>query len=78
MVPTWLLRLHRHPGSHVPYNRLFQGQPTCMPDSAPSVPKQVAPELIPRSSNYRGFNIVLVLFDTRYGGSLSFLFPEVV
>src|SRR5712664_3823429 len=29
-----------------------------------SVSKKVAPELIPRSSNYRGFGIVLTLFDT--------------
>ena len=29
-----------------------------------SVRKQVPPELFPRSSNYRGFNIVLVIFDT--------------
>src|SRR5205807_5633232 len=42
-----------------------------------SVRKQVAPELIPRSSNCRGFDIVLAIFDTKYGGSLSVLFLEV-
>jgi hypothetical protein len=42
-----------------------------------SARKQVPSELIPRSSNYRGFDIVLALFDTRNGGSLSVLFLEV-
>src|SRR4029077_12428212 len=33
----WLLRYHRRQGSHIPYDRLFQVQATCMPDAAPSV-----------------------------------------
>lgn len=59
----WLLRSHRHRGSHVPCDHLFQAQPTRMPDAAPSV-KQVTPELVPESSNYPGFDIVS-LFSTR-------------
>src|ERR1700682_1574162 len=42
-----------------------------------SARKQVPSELIPRSSNYCGFDIVLAVFDTRNGGSLSVLFLEV-
>jgi hypothetical protein len=40
------------------------------------VRKQVAPELIPRSSNYRGFDIVRY-FRHEIGGSLTVLFLEV-
>jgi hypothetical protein len=43
-----------------------------------SARKQAPLELVPRSSNYRGFDIVLVLFDARNGGSLSVLFLEVI
>jgi hypothetical protein len=56
----WLLRLHRHQGSHVPYDRLLQVQATCMPDAAPSVSRSRR-SFVPRSSNYRGFDIVSLL-----------------
>src|SRR6266567_3121920 len=72
----WLLRWHRH-------RRFPRSVPPPLPGSAHlyagchSVRKQVAPEFVPRSSNYRGFDSVLTIFDTRYGGSLSVLFLEV-
>ena len=54
-IHLWLLRLHRCQGSHVP---------TPLPGSAHlysgchSVRKQVPPEFLPRSFDYRGFDIV--------------------
>jgi len=60
-IHLWLSPFHRCQGSHVPYARssrfrhLYAG---C------ARRKQVPPELVPQSSNYRGFDIVLVLFDT--------------
>jgi hypothetical protein len=61
----WLLRSHRHPGSHVPYNRLSQARPTCMPDAAPSV-RRLRRSLSHNLLTTDGFDIVLAIFDTRY------------
>src|SRR2546422_10467196 len=43
-----------------------------------SARKQTPSDLAPRSSNYRGLDIALALFDTKNGGSLSVLFLEVI
>ena len=81
LSPSWFRPLVASPLASTPgFPRSVQSP---LPGSAHlyagcrSVRKQVAPELIPRSSNYRGFDIVLTIFDTRYGGSLSVLFLEV-
>ena len=70
---SWLLRLHRCQGSHVPYAPLSQVQATFMPDAAPSV------------SRYRrslSHDLLTTMVSTsshsfRHGsGSLSFLSLE--
>lgn len=69
LSPSWFTPLVAFPLASTPrFPRSIQPP---LPGSAHlyagcrSVRKQVAPELIPRSSNYHGFDIVLTLFDTK-------------